>query len=100
MVSPERRIFLGELTSQEVATAAYLLRRLFDLGRERLGACPAVFGDVKEDVLGAVELLLEIPGLVPALALVDVMLRAEEHTSELQSRSDIVCRLLLEKKKT
>src|SRR2546428_13316901 len=28
------------------------------------------------------------------------VLRSEEHTSELQSRSDLVCRLLLEKKKT
>src|SRR2546428_8660151 len=28
-----------------------------------------------------------------------VQLRSEEHTSELQSRSDLVCRLLLEKKK-
>src|SRR2546428_9456990 len=27
------------------------------------------------------------------------MTRSEEHTSELQSRSDLVCRLLLEKKK-
>src|SRR3982751_7075912 len=27
-------------------------------------------------------------------------LRSEEHTSELQSRSDLVCRLLLEKKQT
>src|SRR5206468_10423701 len=27
-------------------------------------------------------------------------LRSEEHTSELQSRSDLVCRLLLEKKNT
>src|SRR5206468_7218047 len=27
-------------------------------------------------------------------------LRSEEHTSELQSRSDLVCRLLLEKKKS
>src|SRR3989440_7108251 len=27
-------------------------------------------------------------------------LRSEEHTSELQSRSDLVCRLLLENKKT
>src|SRR2546421_2588969 len=27
-----------------------------------------------------------------------VSLRSEEHTSELQSRSDLVCRLLLEKK--
>src|SRR5206468_13112656 len=29
-----------------------------------------------------------------------VTIRSEEHTSELQSRSDLVCRLLLEKKKT
>src|SRR2546421_7490305 len=30
---------------------------------------------------------------------IDALDRSEEHTSELQSRSDIVCRLLLEKKK-
>src|SRR2546428_5749223 len=30
---------------------------------------------------------------------VDLTPRSEEHTSELQSRSDLVCRLLLEKKK-
>src|SRR2546422_1548216 len=30
---------------------------------------------------------------------VDVRLRSEEHTSELQSRLHLVCRLLLEKKK-
>src|SRR5438034_7958788 len=29
----------------------------------------------------------------------DTVLRSEEHTSELQSHSDLVCRLLLEKKK-
>src|SRR5947207_4246585 len=29
-----------------------------------------------------------------------VRIRSEEHTSELQSHSDLVCRLLLEKKKT
>src|SRR5690606_39883334 len=29
-----------------------------------------------------------------------VVLRSEEHTSELQSRENLVCRLLLEKKKT
>src|SRR5438034_7550251 len=29
----------------------------------------------------------------------DYLLRSEEHTSELQSHSDLVCRLLLEKKK-
>src|SRR2546421_2004556 len=31
--------------------------------------------------------------------LVEYGFRSEEHTSELQSRSDLVCRLLLEKKK-
>src|SRR2546428_7014762 len=36
-------------------------------------------------------------GRVPEQVMVDV--RSEEHTSELQSRSDLVCRLLLEKKK-
>src|SRR2546430_11283764 len=30
----------------------------------------------------------------------DIALRSEEHTSELQSQSNLVCRLLLEKKKT
>src|SRR5260221_9101824 len=29
----------------------------------------------------------------------EIVLRSEEHTSELQSHSDLVCRLLLEKKK-
>src|SRR5260221_7396379 len=30
---------------------------------------------------------------------IDKQIRSEEHTSELQSHSDLVCRLLLEKKK-
>src|SRR5206468_12897259 len=34
-----------------------------------------------------------------SLGVVTVTTRSEEHTSELQSRSDLVCRLLLEKKK-
>src|SRR2546421_1354744 len=38
-------------------------------------------------------LLLTPPDASPRL------IRSEEHTSELQSRSDLVCRLLLEKKK-
>src|SRR5688572_32257804 len=39
----------------------------------------------------ALELLVELARLTP---------RSEEHTSELQSQSNLVCRLLLEKKKT
>src|SRR5438034_7132514 len=35
----------------------------------------------------------------PATTQLDCFKRSEEHTSELQSHSDLVCRLLLEKKK-
>src|SRR3712207_7948870 len=48
-----------------------------------------------------------VPAQAPALAPQDLArrvpprtLRSEEHTSELQSRQYLVCRLLLEKKKT
>src|SRR2546427_4295873 len=43
------------------------------------------------------------PGIPPSpqhvAALIRQMRRSEEHTSELQSQSNLVCRLLLEKKK-
>src|SRR5687767_15465670 len=39
-------------------------------------------------------------GVVPAVAPLDAEPRSEEHTSELQSLAYLVCRLLLEKKKT
>src|SRR3982750_4980443 len=38
-------------------------------------------------------------GYHPELGLILRQARSEEHTSELQSRSDLVCRLLLEKNK-
>src|SRR5207249_10863426 len=38
-------------------------------------------------------------GLYKTTGQVAVVIRSEEHTSELQSRFDLVCRLLLEKKK-
>src|SRR5207248_5102339 len=41
-----------------------------------------------------------IPDAVFAAMGDDVVVRSEEHTSELQSPYDLVCRLLLEKKKT
>src|SRR2546428_1441458 len=37
------------------------------------------------------------PGNSDTCILLYVLMRSEEHTSELQSRSDLVCRLLLEK---
>src|SRR5690606_40763098 len=40
-----------------------------------------------------------VGGALIAAALAWMLLRSEEHTSELQSRENLVCRLLLEKKK-
>ena len=42
---------------------------------------------------------LDVPGYDAAIALLDRLPRSEEHTSELQSLTNLVCRLLLEKKK-
>src|SRR5260221_9973436 len=43
--------------------------------------------------------LLDGLGTAGVRCLTDAIERSEEHTSELQSHSDLVCRLLLEKKK-
>src|SRR3712207_8714046 len=43
--------------------------------------------------------LWSVPFMRTALLFVAEFLRSEEHTSELQSRQYLVCRLLLEKKK-
>src|SRR5699024_12715106 len=54
-------------------------------------------------VAAACEAIVEDPQAAAELTvrsnLVAVISRSEEHTSELQSRFDLVCRLLLEKKK-
>src|SRR5206468_12815246 len=67
------------------------LQRLHPLPRLRL--C----GEVSE-----LQRLARLPpraGGAPRLPPLRLWARSEEHTSELQSRSDLVCRLLLEKKK-
>src|SRR5438132_3112773 len=51
-------------------------------------------------VIGRYRLTLaENPGVAGVGASYRMGVRSEEHTSELQSHSDLVCRLLLEKKK-
>src|SRR5690625_5610803 len=49
--------------------------------------------------LGALLFLVMFWALMVFLPLPDIVYRSEEHTSELQSRGHLVCRLLLEKKK-
>src|SRR2546428_7261866 len=62
-----------------------LARRGVPLGRAERGGGPL-------DLLGRVQRAHREPHQP------DEIERSEEHTSELQSRSDLVCRLLLEKK--
>src|SRR5438034_11083805 len=65
---------------------------------ERLKKNP--FIDVEPDDLLRYGLIPELVGRLPVAVPLDAVDRSEEHTSELQSHSDLVCRLLLEKKKT
>src|SRR5688572_31958752 len=53
----------------------------------------------EEDLLGLADLDGRDAGAVLVEHRVGQVLRSEEHTSELQSQSNLVCRLLLEKKK-
>src|SRR5437016_10471261 len=48
---------------------------------------------------GVVPLRIAPPGFVPSATVTLPVKRSEEHTSELQSLTKLVCRLLLEKKK-
>src|SRR5690606_40911605 len=75
--------------------------------RADLAALRAYIDDVQPVLIGVdggADALLEA-GLRPHVvvgdmdSVSDAALRAEEHTSELQSRENLVCRLLLEKKK-
>src|SRR2546427_5936184 len=61
--------------------------------RRQLGHAPCV------DDLKPVALLEGVDGRLGHRRAADHQGRSEEHTSELQSQSNLVCRLLLEKKK-
>src|SRR5690625_6193138 len=56
---------------------------------------------LEKETPGSVSTFLAESGMPAAvMAIMDQLPRSEEHTSELQSRGHLVCRLLLEKKKT
>src|SRR3712207_7357203 len=86
-------------------TTLFRSRELALLGRRQQGAV-ADLADVElERILGLGRCNTGFRGLLDVLVLALLRLlgvvegRSEEHTSELQSRQYLVCRLLLEKKK-
>src|SRR5438034_10027116 len=75
-------------------------RRSSDLDhlRDRIHAGAVELAGRERLLVGAVDLILdEERAVFPHIG--ERRQRSEEHTSELQSHSDLVCRLLLEKKK-
>src|SRR5690606_39500049 len=62
-----------------------------------LALCSRDLGD-REESIGYYERLVEVLPEAPRPKAELAALRSEEHTSELQSRENLVCRLLLEKK--
>src|SRR5690625_762439 len=66
-----------------------------ELGRPRLRFLFAVLIHQEDLLIGLDDALLHPSDSNPA----QIVVRSEEHTSELQSRGHLVCRLLLEKKK-
>src|SRR5205823_12838144 len=83
-VVPDELVELGEVVVQR---SAQLLEPRRDHVAGRLGVRQA---EPEAERLQAI---------VETIEVVDVVLRSEEHTSELQSLAYLVCRLLLEKKK-
>src|SRR5207249_8737609 len=69
------------------------------LGIVFVSAIPfGITGGVISDRLGR-KIFVYLSGAAQSLVAIVFIVRSEEHTSELQSRFDLVCRLLLEKKK-
>src|SRR5690606_42048950 len=66
---------------------------------KEMEAVRAVFGDRPPLISSTKSLTGHSLGAAGAQEAIYSLLRSEEHTSELQSRENLVCRLLLEKKK-
>src|SRR5690625_6722123 len=66
------------------------------MAERRVSSGPTARGDAMTPTRRARGLFHEITEGVYWFLALDVLLRSEEHTSELQSRGQLVCRLLLE----
>src|SRR5690606_39425333 len=107
-----RRVLLAVLvvaTAGSVTAAVAWSVPVMLLGRALSGICSGVFPlayTIIRDAVpaarraSAVGLMSSMLGLGGAVAWCIAGPRSEEHTSELQSRENLVCRLLLEKKNT
>src|SRR5437660_4269020 len=77
-----------------------LFRSFFKSIPREITEAARVDGCSRFGALFRVVLPVSVPGLLTIVIFAFTLVRSEEHTSELQSRGHLVCRLLLEKKKT
>src|SRR5207302_7845149 len=85
---------------RSIAASAAVSITLDDTFEQQVSRIEAACGRV--DSGGGILILADVHGSSPfraSLAMLERRRRSEEHTSELQSRENLVCRLLLEKKK-
>src|SRR2546430_11492967 len=75
---------------------ALRFRQGLDVG-VRFGRCTHLLQEVGDDLAPELH-LRSLRSVARVEVAVEASLRSEEHTSELQSQSNLVCRLLLEKK--
>src|SRR5206468_8687929 len=94
--SPDQTLSLSELRGRPVVLVFYPADWSPVCGDEL-----ALFNEVLPEFqrYGAQVVGISVDGVWCHKAYAKARNRSEEHTSELQSRSDLVCRLLLEKKK-
>src|SRR5207253_4368246 len=88
----------GKLTEADVNEAMREVRLALLEADVSLKVVRQFVDQVREKAIGA-DVLGSFSPAQQVLAIVNEQLRSEEHTSELQSRGHLVCRLLLEKKK-
>src|SRR5258707_11633586 len=98
--------FLANLTAYPLSNGLlpYVAREIYDTNQTGLGYLSASFavgslvGSVLLSLIGGIRVARLMIGAT-AIWYAALLGRSEEHTSELQSRQYLVCRLLLEKKK-
>src|SRR5439155_24312478 len=98
-VAPLSLHFFSQCSGDPRDLHSFPTRRSSDLGPRRLHRAPADGREHQRSDLSAEGALVGGPGEAARDRAVPALLRSEEHTSELQSRGHLVCRLLLEKKK-
>src|SRR5699024_11356457 len=110
IIVAEDSAVLRELLGDTLSEAGYTDVQFFQNGKEAWEYLEFICEDNKKDPLELVQLMItdiEMPQMdghhltkrVKSHPRLKNIPRSEEHTSELQSRFDLVCRLLLEKKK-